>query len=99
MEGKMSDPSNLVHFIVLLVIAIVCAYGVTLALVGTRKGRTIRVLLSSLVTVIFVHAYLILIGEGVDQFILISAIFVMIYGAVGSWLLDWLRTRFLQGKA
>ena len=80
----------------MLAVAITAAYLVTVALVGTRRGKTLRILLSSFITAVFVHAYLILVGEGLDQFILISVLFVMVYGAIGSWLLDWIRTRFIQ---
>jgi hypothetical protein len=94
----MPDLQNTTHFIVLLAVSVLAAYLVTLALVGTGKGRTVRVLLSGFITAVFVHAYLIIIGEGLDQFVLVSVLFVMIYGAIGSFLLDWIRSRFLGGK-
>ena len=90
----MTDLQPFNQFIILVAVAIVAAYAVTMLLLGARSTRVIRVSLSGVVATIFVHAYLILTGQGPDQFALISVVMMLIYGFLGSLLLDWLRSKF-----
>ena len=90
----MTDLQPFNQFIMLVAISIVAAYAVTLLLLGARSNRVTRVSLSAVVATIFVHAYLILTGQGPDQFAVISIIMMLVYGFLGSLLLDWLRSKF-----
>ena len=92
----MSDLQPFNQFIILLVVSIIAAYAATSLMLGARPGRTVRVATSAIVATVFVHAYLILTGQGPDQFALISIIMMLIYGAIGSFLLDALRRRFFN---
>ena len=90
----MSEMQPVHQFIILLVVSIVAAYAVTSLVLGAKPGRTLRVSVSAIVATVFVHAYLILTGQGPDQFVLVSVIMMLIYGAVGSLLLDVVRGKF-----
>ncbi len=94
----MSDLSSFHQFILLIVFAIVAAYVVASLLVRGGQRSMPRVLLTSVLATVIVHAFLIRLGEGTDQFVLVSVLIMLVYGFVGGWVLDWLRVRLMQPK-
>ena len=92
----MTDSYSFNQFAILVAVSILVAYGVTLLLAGAVRNRLVRVTISAVLATIFVHAYLILSGQGTDQLVLVSILMMLVYGWLGSFLLDWLKTRFLS---
>jgi predicted neutral ceramidase superfamily lipid hydrolase len=89
----MSELSAFHQFILIMVVAIVLAFAIALALVRSPGLSMSRVLLTAVLSTIIVHAYLMLFGGGLDQFVLVSLVMMLLYGFLGGLLLDWMRSK------
>ena len=90
----MSDFNALHQFLLLVVAGITVAYVLASMLFRGKEPSFHRVVVTSVLATILVHGYLLVFGEGTDQFLLISVVVMLAYGFIGGLVLDWLRTRF-----
>ncbi len=84
----MSQGSEIFLYISILVVMVLLSFGLAILISPKRFGPAQRSIVTGLLTTIVMHAYIVVIENGVDQFVAVSVLMGFFVGFLGGLALE-----------